>query len=83
FDATGRIPPPGVKPRATAVWWEDEDVICFQVEAKGVCLARREDNHMVNGTKLLNVAGTTRGRRDGILKSEKTRVVVKVGPMDL
>jgi hypothetical protein len=41
------------------------------------------DNHMINGTKLLNVAGMTRGRRDGILKSEKTRHVVKIGPMHL
>lgn len=38
---------------------------------------------MINGTKLLNVAGMTRGRRDGILKSEKTRSVVKIGPMHL
>jgi hypothetical protein len=41
------------------------------------------DNHMINGTKLLNVAGMTRGRRDGILKSEKVRHVVKIGPMHL
>lgn len=41
------------------------------------------DNHMINGTKLLNVAGMTRGRRDGILKSEKARNVVKIGPMHL
>lgn len=38
---------------------------------------------MINGTKLLNVAGMTRGRRDGILKSEKHRNVVKIGPMHL
>lgn len=84
----------------TATLWEDEGSLCFQVEAKGVCVARREgtlhslslvkttlilspDNHMINGTKLLNVAGMTRGRRDGILKSEKTRHVVKIGPMHL
>lgn len=41
------------------------------------------DNHMINGTKLLNIAGMTRGRRDGILKSEKMRHVVKIGPMHL
>lgn len=41
------------------------------------------DNHMINGTKLLNVAGMTRGRRDGILKSEKQKHVVKIGPMHL
>jgi protein SOK2 len=38
---------------------------------------------MINGTKLLNVAGMTRGRRDGTLKSEKMRHVVKIGPMHL
>lgn len=46
-------------------------------------LTQLTDNHMINGTKLLNVAGMTRGRRDGILKSEKTRHVVKIGPMHL
>lgn len=46
-------------------------------------LTTQIDNHMINGTKLLNVAGMTRGRRDGILKSEKTRHVVKIGPMHL
>ncbi|POS83800.1 hypothetical protein EPUL_005371, partial [Erysiphe pulchra] len=83
FDLTGQIAPPGMKPKVTATLWEDEGSLCFQVEAKGVCVARREDNHMINGTKLLNVAGMTRGRRDGILKSEKHRHVVKIGPMHL
>ncbi|KAI5364314.1 Putative transcription regulator HTH, APSES-type DNA-binding domain, EFG1/Phd1/StuA family [Septoria linicola] len=83
FDTSGQIAPPGMKPRVTATLWEDEGSLCFQVEANGVCVARREDNHMINGTKLLNVAGMTRGRRDGILKSEKTRHVVKIGPMHL
>ncbi|TKA56789.1 Cell pattern formation-associated protein stuA [Cryomyces minteri] len=83
FDTTGQVAPHGMKPRVTATLWEDEGSLCFQVEAKGVCVARREDNHMINGTKLLNVAGMTRGRRDGILKSEKTRHVVKIGPMHL
>ncbi|KAF3936756.1 hypothetical protein ABW19_dt0202276 [Dactylella cylindrospora] len=82
-DTTGQVCPPGAKPRVTATLWEDEGSLCFQVEAKGVCVARREDNHMINGTKLLNVAGMTRGRRDGILKSEKVRHVVKIGPMHL
>ena len=52
-------------------------------ELKYTGLIRLTDNHMINGTKLLNVAGMTRGRRDGILKSEKTRHVVKIGPMHL
>lgn len=38
---------------------------------------------MINGTKLLNVCGMSRGKRDGILKNEKERVVVKVGAMHL
>ncbi|CAK7198730.1 hypothetical protein SEUCBS139899_001394 [Sporothrix eucalyptigena] len=83
FDNTGQVAPPGMKPRVTATLWEDEGSLCFQVEARGICVARREDNHMINGTKLLNVAGMTRGRRDGILKSEKVRHVVKIGPMHL
>ena len=52
-------------------------------QLKYIGLMRMIDNHMINGTKLLNVAGMTRGRRDGILKSEKTRHVVKIGPMHL
>ncbi|KAL4869995.1 hypothetical protein BDV12DRAFT_68347 [Aspergillus spectabilis] len=83
YDPAGQVAPPGAKPRVTATLWEDEGSLCYQVEAKGVCVARREDNHMINGTKLLNVAGMTRGRRDGILKSEKVRNVVKIGPMHL
>jgi hypothetical protein len=42
FDSTGQNPPPGMKPRVTATLWEDEGSLCFQVEAKGVCVARRE-----------------------------------------
>jgi hypothetical protein len=38
---------------------------------------------MINGTKLLNVCGMSRGKRDGILKNEKERIVVKVGAMHL
>ncbi|KAF2036131.1 apses-domain-containing protein, partial [Setomelanomma holmii] len=63
--------------------WEDEQCVCYQVDALGVTVARRADNNMINGTKLLNVAGMTRGRRDGILKSEKIRHFVKVGAMQL
>lgn len=79
----GQTPPPGIKPRITTTLWEDEGTLCFQVEARGISVARREDNNMINGTKLLNVAGMTRGRRDGILKSEKIRHVVKIGTMYL
>ncbi|CAM1508998.1 Fc.00g027370.m01.CDS01 [Cosmosporella sp. VM-42] len=82
-DPTGQQPPPGMKPQVKTRLWEDEGTLCFEVEARGVIVARREDNYMINGTKLLNVAGMTRGRRDGVLKSEKVRHVVNIGPMDL
>jgi protein SOK2 len=38
---------------------------------------------MINGTKLLNAAGMSRGKRDGILKNERGRMVVKIGAMHL
>ncbi|KAK0530535.1 hypothetical protein OC834_003275 [Tilletia horrida] len=75
--------PIGNRHRVTTTLWEDEGTLCFQVDAKGVCVARRNDNNMINGTKLLNVCGMTRGKRDGILKNEKERIVVKVGAMHL
>lgn len=71
------------KPRIATTFWEDEKTICYQVEAQGILVSRREDTNYVNGTKLLNVAGMTRGKRDGILKTEKTKTVVKVGAMNL
>lgn len=80
---TDQVAPPGMKTLVTATPWEDEGCLVFQVEARGVCVARREDNHMINGTKLLNVAGMTRGRRDAILRCETRRIVVKIGPMHL
>ncbi|GMG48241.1 unnamed protein product [Ambrosiozyma monospora] len=79
----GQIQPPGLRPKITTTMWEDEKTLCYQVEANGVAVVRRADNNMINGTKLLNVAKMTRGRRDGILKSEKTRQVVKIGSMHL
>ncbi|KAI9255556.1 transcription regulator HTH, apses-type DNA-binding domain-containing protein [Sporodiniella umbellata] len=63
--------------------WEEENTVCYQVEVKGIPIARRQDNDMVNGTKLLNVTGMSRGKRDGILKNEKDRVVMKVGALHL
>ncbi|ODV60790.1 KilA-N domain-containing protein, partial [Ascoidea rubescens DSM 1968] len=71
------------KPRLTTTYWEDENTICYQVECRNVTVSRRGDNDFINGTKLLNVTGMTRGRRDGILKTEKTRFVIKIGAMNL
>lgn len=71
------------RPKLTTTLWEDEATLCYQVDAKGICVARRQDDNMINGTKLLNVVGMSRGKRDGILKNEKGRRVVKVGAMHL
>jgi hypothetical protein len=80
FDTTGQVPPPGMNPHVTAALWEDEKTLCFQVEAKGICVGRREDNLFINATQLLNVASMTRRRRERILKGEKMRRVVEFGP---
>lgn len=72
-----------LKPKITTTMWEDEKTLCYQVEANGVIVVRRADNDMINGTKLLNVTKMTRGRRDGILKAEKVRHVVKIGSLHL
>lgn len=71
------------KPRITTTFWEDEATTCFQVRDKNVVVSRREKDDYINGTKLLNVTGMSRGRRDGILKTEKGREVVRTGSMNL
>ncbi|PVU93637.1 hypothetical protein BB561_003132 [Smittium simulii] len=71
------------KLRTDRKYWEDEKTDTFNIEYNNVTVSRRIDNNMINGTKLLNVTGMTRGKRDGILKNEKSRVVVKTGAMYL
>lgn len=75
--------PEVVKPKVATTFWDDENTVCYQVRSRGVLVSRREDNDYINGTKLLNVIGMTRGKRDGILKTEKARDVIKVGSMNL
>ena len=58
FDTTGQIPPPGMKPRVTGTLWEDEGSLCFQVEARGICVARREGKDICED-------GPARGAEDG------------------
>ncbi len=70
-------------PKVTTTFWEDENTLCYQVEARGIFVSRRADTNFINGTKLLNVAGMTRGRRDGLLKIEPVRQVMKIGAMNL
>ncbi|ODV80684.1 DNA-binding domain of Mlu1-box binding protein MBP1 [Suhomyces tanzawaensis NRRL Y-17324] len=79
---SGNYPEP-IKPKIATTFWEDEKTMCYQVRARGIMVSRRDDNGYVNGTKLLNVIGMTRGKRDGMLKGEKVRKVVKFGSMNL
>jgi protein SOK2 len=69
--------------RVTTAFWEDKGTLCFQVKVQKVCIARREDINMINGTRLLDVSRMSRGRCDGILKAQKHWIVVKVGAMNL
>lgn len=72
-----------LKPKICTTFWEDAGTTCFQIRHEGILVSRREDNNYINGTKLLNVIGMTRGKRDGILKTEKKKDVVKVGLINL
>ncbi|OAV96596.1 hypothetical protein PTTG_02788 [Puccinia triticina 1-1 BBBD Race 1] len=63
--------------------WDEENTYYYQVAHKGVTVGRLKGSGLVNGTKLLNLAGISRGKRDGILKNEKMRKVVKHGTMHL
>ncbi|PVV00277.1 hypothetical protein BB560_005347 [Smittium megazygosporum] len=64
-------------------YWEDEKTETLNIEVDGTTISRRLDNDMINGTKLLNFTGMTRGKRDGILKNEMVRKVIKTGSMFL
>lgn len=41
------------------------------------------DNNMINGSKLLNLTGISRGRRDRILRDIENSVVIRVGAMHI
>lgn len=37
-------PPRMHRPRLTATLWEDESTLCYQVDTRGICVARRQGN---------------------------------------
>lgn len=78
----GMSPHP-VRQRTFTFAWDEESTLCFIVGCGGTSVARRCDNNMINGTKLINATGMSRGRRDSILKLELNRQVIKSGPMHL
>lgn len=61
----------------TTFLWENEHTFCYQIYVNDTYIVRRHDNDMINGTKLLNIAGISRGKRDGILKNEKEKRIIK------
>lgn len=81
YDPHGQVAPTGSRNVTARTAWEGTNY--FQVEIGPHTVSRREDNDMINATKLFNVADVPRGRRDGILKSEKVRQVVTEGPTHL
>lgn len=41
-----RITSPIARPKLTTTVWEDEGTLCYQVDAKSVCVARRQGKHL-------------------------------------
>ncbi|KAI9010689.1 hypothetical protein DFJ74DRAFT_710927 [Hyaloraphidium curvatum] len=66
-------------------YWDDERLQLYLLHVNNTVVARRTDNSFINGTKLLNLAGLTRGRRDGALKNEveKQASIVRTGNMNV
>ncbi|PVV01398.1 hypothetical protein BB560_004182, partial [Smittium megazygosporum] len=80
LETNGALPiprPQGIKKR----FWAEEGIDTLGISFDNVTITRRMDNNMVNGTKLLNLAGLSRGKRDGILKKEPEKLIVKSGKM--
>ncbi|KAJ1905365.1 hypothetical protein IWQ60_012300 [Tieghemiomyces parasiticus] len=53
----------------------------YRLDINGYTVCRRVRDNYVNGTKLLNTTGITRGKRDAALKTIPGRDVVRAGPM--
>jgi enhanced filamentous growth protein 1 len=72
-------------PRVKSTSWEDKGTICFQVEARDICITRRGDNHIIKGTNLLKAIGVETATANSILKSEKIKQyeIILDGPLDL
>lgn len=64
------------------VYWMEQDTYCYQFELGPHRICRREDTHFINASKLIRLAPMTRGRRDGILRSEKVRYITRKGQTD-
>jgi enhanced filamentous growth protein 1 len=56
--------------------WEKESAIVFHIEVDGVTIVRREDSHMINGSRLLDVSELLQEKIDEILDAKEPRHVV-------
>ncbi|GAA5932873.1 hypothetical protein JCM1841_004621 [Sporobolomyces salmonicolor] len=70
-------------PVVSSTLWEAEMTVVMAVLVEGHVVARRADNDWINCTKLLNMVGMTRGKRDMYLKNEPQRVVFRRGALHL
>jgi hypothetical protein len=77
YDSTGQTNPYGHSFFLATGTWENGHMRYFKVSKRGVNVSRREDNNMINATKLLDIGGIPRLRRDEILKAEKIQHVIK------
>lgn len=62
-----------------AKYWSTDGVFYYCMEINNISVCRRSIDSFVNGTKLLNAAKLTRGRRDGLLKKVADKFVVRNG----
>lgn len=62
-----------------AKYWSTDGVFYYCMEINNISVCRRSIDSFVNGTKLLNAANLTRGRRDGLLKKVTNKFVVRNG----
>ncbi|KAL6933913.1 hypothetical protein ACO0R3_001695 [Hanseniaspora guilliermondii] len=62
-----------------AKYWSTDGVFYYCMEINDISVCRRSIDSFVNGTKLLNAAKLTRGRRDGLLKKVSDKFVVRNG----
>lgn len=59
--------------------WEEEKTICYQIYVNGIYITRRQDNDMINVTKLLNLINISKGKKNVILKNIKEKAIIKRG----
>lgn len=62
-----------------AKYWSTDGIFYYCMKINNVSVCRRSNDSYINGTKLLNAANLTRGRRDGMLKKTKDKFIVRNG----